>query len=209
MASVERPDRATAYDEHVTVACEDNLVFMKRIHDSQMKLVITSPPYNLGKDYEDKASLDDYLEMQARVVAECVRVLHPQGSLCWQVGNYVNNGERSSPLIPSYFPFSAVMGSSSAIGSSGTSGMAYTPQSDCPGDMRRSTGGRRTTTTLGTSTQLEFHRSIQASAISRGLILASCRETRKERIRVMYGGSPMSRTTTLRRQFTPASSPLN
>ena len=102
-ASVERPDRATAYDEHVTVACVDNLVFMKRIHDSQMKLVITSPPYNLGKDYEDKASLDDYLEMQARVVEECVRVLHPQGSLCWQVGNYVNNGE-IIPLDSVLFP---------------------------------------------------------------------------------------------------------
>ena len=102
-APVERSDRATAYDNHVTVACEDNLVFMKRIHDSQMKLVITSPPYNLDKDYEDKASLDDYLEMQARVIEECVRVLHPQGSLCWQVGNYVNNGE-IIPLDAVLFP---------------------------------------------------------------------------------------------------------
>ena len=58
-----------------------------------MKLVVTSPPYNLGKDYEAKTSLDNYLEAQERVISECVRVLHPQGSICWQVGNYVNNGE--------------------------------------------------------------------------------------------------------------------
>ena len=40
-----------------------------------------------------KTSLNDYLEAQEPVISECVRVLHPQGSICWQVGNYVNNGE--------------------------------------------------------------------------------------------------------------------
>ena len=50
----------------------------------------------MGKAYEAKTSLDAYLESQERVISECVRVLHPQGSLCWQVGNYVDNGE----LVP-------------------------------------------------------------------------------------------------------------
>ena len=63
-SSLERPDRPTAHDEHVTLACEDNLAFMERIHDGQMQLIVTSPPYNLGKDYEAKTSLDDYLEGQ-------------------------------------------------------------------------------------------------------------------------------------------------
>ena len=75
------------------LACEDNLAFMRRLPDCQMKLVVTSPPYNLGKDYEAKTSLDAYIETQERVVRECVRILHPQGSICWQVGNYVDNGE--------------------------------------------------------------------------------------------------------------------
>lgn len=69
------------------LTCEDNLAFMDRLPDGRMKLVVTSPPYNLGKDYESKISLDDYLAAQERVISECVRVLHPQGSLCWQVGN--------------------------------------------------------------------------------------------------------------------------
>ena len=77
----------------IVLTCEDNLAFMEKLPDGQMKLVATSPPYNLGKDYEAKTSLDDYLETQERVISECVRVLHPQGSICWQVGNYVNNGE--------------------------------------------------------------------------------------------------------------------
>ncbi len=93
LASLEPPDPRATTTDHVSLACEDNLSFMERLPDGQMKLVVTSPPYNLGKDYEAKTSLDDYLETQERVISECVRVLHPQGSICWQVGNYVNNGE--------------------------------------------------------------------------------------------------------------------
>ena len=79
--------------DSMVLACEDNLEFMARIPDERIKLIVTSPPYNLGKDYEAKTSLDDYLQYQGRVISECVRILHPQGSICWQVGNYVNNGE--------------------------------------------------------------------------------------------------------------------
>ena len=75
------------------LACGDNLDFMGNLPDGSVKLVVTSPPYNLGKNYETRISLDSYLETQKRVVAECVRVLHPRGSICWQVGNYVESGE--------------------------------------------------------------------------------------------------------------------
>ena len=75
------------------LACEDNLVFMRQFSDEAVHLVVTSPPYNLGKHYEHKTSIDAYLETQERVIAECVRLLHRRGSLCWQVGNYVQHGE--------------------------------------------------------------------------------------------------------------------
>lgn len=75
------------------LACEDNLSFLGRIGDGHVKLVVTSPPYNIGKDYEDTQTLASYLELQARVIRESVRVLHPEGSICWQVGNYVDDGE--------------------------------------------------------------------------------------------------------------------
>jgi len=71
----------------------DNLSFMKALPDSSMKLVVTSPPYNIGKSYEKRSPLDQYISEQAHVIDECVRLLHPEGSLCWQVGNYVQNGE--------------------------------------------------------------------------------------------------------------------
>ena len=66
---------------------------MERLPNGRMKLIVTSPPYNIGKDYEARSPLEDYLAVQERVISECVRVLHAQGSLCWQVGNYVDHGE--------------------------------------------------------------------------------------------------------------------
>ena len=56
-------------------------------------LVVTSPPYNIGKSYEKKATLDDYLAWQARIIAQIIPRLTPTGSICWQVGNFVDNGQ--------------------------------------------------------------------------------------------------------------------
>ena len=69
-----------------------------------VKLITTSPPYNLGKEYEIQTNLDRYLEHLDPIVDELVRVLHPQGSLCWQVGNYVEKGE-VFPLDILFYPF--------------------------------------------------------------------------------------------------------
>ena len=89
--SKERPDTAD-YPSYL-LSCEDNLHFLNRLPDSIFKLIVTSPPYNLGKDYEKRMSVDDYIESQSRVIRECIRVLHPNGSICWQIGNYVDSGE--------------------------------------------------------------------------------------------------------------------
>ena len=56
-------------------------------------LVVTSPPYNLGKEYERRLDLDSYLEQQSKVIHECVRILSQRGNICWQVGNFVDRGE--------------------------------------------------------------------------------------------------------------------
>jgi adenine-specific DNA-methyltransferase len=56
-------------------------------------LVATSPPYNIGKSYEQKATLKDYLAWQTRIIDLVVPRLTQTGSICWQVGNYVDNGQ--------------------------------------------------------------------------------------------------------------------
>lgn len=65
---------------------------MSTIEDESVHLILTSPPYNLGKEYECQQTVEAYVGEQRRTIAECVRVLHPRGSLCWQVGNYVADG---------------------------------------------------------------------------------------------------------------------
>jgi adenine-specific DNA-methyltransferase len=56
-------------------------------------LIVSSPPYNIGKPYEQKEDLQDYEAWQNRVLEKLVRRLAPGGSLCWQVGNYVVDNE--------------------------------------------------------------------------------------------------------------------
>lgn len=73
--------------------CQDNLAFMRHMKSDSIQLVVTSPPYNLGKSYEKRRPLDAYVNQQAQVISECVRLMSPSGSLCWQVGNHVQNGE--------------------------------------------------------------------------------------------------------------------
>jgi adenine-specific DNA-methyltransferase len=70
----------------------DCLDLLHTIPDESMQLIVTSPPYNIGKEYEKKLNLKAYLDQQAAVICECVRALSPHGSICWQVGNYVQNG---------------------------------------------------------------------------------------------------------------------
>jgi adenine-specific DNA-methyltransferase len=71
----------------------DTNEFVKTLPDNSIALVVTSPPYNLGKDYEDRVSIKDYLENQSQLIAQLCRVLREDGSLCWQVGNFVEAGE--------------------------------------------------------------------------------------------------------------------
>lgn len=77
----------------VSMVCQSNLDFMRTLSPSSIKLIVTSPPYNIGKKYETRQSLDAYMQKQRQVIEACIRLLHPNGSICWQVGNHINNGE--------------------------------------------------------------------------------------------------------------------
>jgi adenine-specific DNA-methyltransferase len=87
----------------------DCLELLRRIPDEFVQLVVTSPPYNLGKQYENHLEMATYLQQQTQVIKECVRVLKQSGSICWQVGNYVDNGE-IVPLDVLLYPIFASSG---------------------------------------------------------------------------------------------------
>jgi DNA modification methylase len=71
----------------------DSLTVLQKIEDGKFDLILTSPPYNIGKSYETKTSIEKYLATQEVIIKELVRTLSDKGNLCWQVGNYVDKGE--------------------------------------------------------------------------------------------------------------------
>lgn len=86
--------------------CRDLLANMS---EDSVRLIVTSPPYNIGKEYETSQTLDQYLDTQSKVIEECVRVLAEDGSLCWQTGNFVRNGE-IIPIDTLLFPIFRALG---------------------------------------------------------------------------------------------------
>lgn len=82
-------DKTSEYKYILGDSCKE----LKKLEDGKIKLIVTSPPYNVGKEYETKKSIEKYLEEQKVIIKELVRVLSSSGSICWQVGNYIFKGE--------------------------------------------------------------------------------------------------------------------
>lgn len=80
-------------DHKIILHLGDTLDFLHSIPSGTITLIITSPPYNIGKEYETRISIQQYLKKQERVIGELVRVLSDEGSICWEVGNFVEKGE--------------------------------------------------------------------------------------------------------------------
>lgn len=60
--------------------------------NQKFDLVVTSPPYNLGKEYEERVGLKKYIEWQRKIIQLIIPHVKETGSICWQVGNFVENG---------------------------------------------------------------------------------------------------------------------
>lgn len=80
-------------DTKYSIINGDSLTILKNIEDGKFDLILTSPPYNVGKSYETKTSIEKYLETQEEIISELLRVISDEGNLCWQVGNYIEKGE--------------------------------------------------------------------------------------------------------------------
>lgn len=68
---------------------------MDELPDNSIHLMVTSPPYNASKEYDEDLNLDEYLQMLERVWSETFRVLAPGGRACI---NLANLGRK--PYIP-------------------------------------------------------------------------------------------------------------
>jgi site-specific DNA-methyltransferase (adenine-specific)/adenine-specific DNA-methyltransferase len=89
------PEILTKYEpgSQIVLYEGDTLNLLANLPSNLVRLIVTSPPYNLGKEYETRVGLRVYLDTQREIIKELVRVLFDNGSICWQVGNYIEKGE--------------------------------------------------------------------------------------------------------------------
>lgn len=72
----------------------DCLDLLKSMPDESCDLIITSPPYCIGKEYEKKnTDIKSFVEQQERIIKDIYRVLKVGGSVCWQVGYHIAEKE--------------------------------------------------------------------------------------------------------------------
>jgi DNA modification methylase len=99
---------STITEDHPTAAVfhGDAQSELAKLAPESVDLVISSPPYNIGKIYERdrRLSLDEYISWQTDIIALIANVTKPSGSVCWQVGNYIKDGI----LTPLDIPFHGI-----------------------------------------------------------------------------------------------------
>ena len=79
----------------LTLLTGDAFLCLDKVANESIQLIVTSPPYNVGKEYEREKtmSLDEYLEWLKPIIEKLCVKIRPGGSVCWQVGNFVKDGE--------------------------------------------------------------------------------------------------------------------
>ncbi|KAF0332861.1 site-specific DNA-methyltransferase [Gigaspora margarita] len=90
-------------DARVIVCEGDTLTQLRVLPDNAFRLVVSSPPYNLGKAYEKQVRLQTYLDWQTDIIREMQRVTAENGSIIWQVGNFIDKSE-VFPLDIYFYP---------------------------------------------------------------------------------------------------------
>lgn len=89
---------------NATLFAGNCLHLLRKLDSDTVQLTVTSPPYNVGKEYEERLTLAEYIAFQQKVIDECVRVTKVGGSICWQVGNHRNGHGQVIPLDILLFP---------------------------------------------------------------------------------------------------------
>lgn len=67
----------------------DSIAFVRDLKRESVDLLVTSPPYFIGKEYDWSTHVNDFEKIILQLLPHLGRVLKPGGSICWQVGNHV------------------------------------------------------------------------------------------------------------------------
>lgn len=71
---------------------QDAFDFLEELEPGTVDLIVSSPPYCMGKEYDTSDSIEDFKADHQRLAPLLLRALRDGGSLCWQVGHYVRSG---------------------------------------------------------------------------------------------------------------------
>jgi site-specific DNA-methyltransferase (adenine-specific) len=79
-------------ENSVPIECLDHIFccsaeYMSEIPDNSIHLMVTSPPYNVGKEYDEDMTILEYLAWLERVWMEVFRLLVPGGRACINIAN--------------------------------------------------------------------------------------------------------------------------
>lgn len=74
----------------------DSLKILRNVADNSVDLVVTSPPYCMGKEYDRSNEVAYFIDMHKKIFPEIIRVVKSGGNICWQVGYHVN----SDAIVP-------------------------------------------------------------------------------------------------------------
>ncbi|ENU1215711.1 TPA: site-specific DNA-methyltransferase [Pseudomonas aeruginosa] len=70
----------------------NSLDLINQYGDGHFSLIVTSPPYFIGKEYDTSRCTKEFLKLHEELLPKLLRTLKPGGSLCWQVGYHVADG---------------------------------------------------------------------------------------------------------------------
>lgn len=76
----------------VSLKLQDAFEFLSELEPGSVDLIVSSPPYFMGKEYDRSLKIEDFLADHRKLAPLLTRALKDGGSLCWQVGHHVQNG---------------------------------------------------------------------------------------------------------------------
>jgi adenine-specific DNA-methyltransferase len=83
----------------------DALSFLNGIEQESVDLLVSSPPYFMGKEYDTSLKLEDFVQIHEQLAPLLVRAIKPGGNLCWQVGHHLHDGVKLPLDIPVHCAF--------------------------------------------------------------------------------------------------------
>jgi adenine-specific DNA-methyltransferase len=86
-----RAMKITKFEEGSRLLTGDCFDLLNSVADESVDITITSPPYCMGKAYENSRDIQDFIEIHRKLLPAIVRKTKVGGSICWQVGNHVSD----------------------------------------------------------------------------------------------------------------------